>query len=86
MNRLCINKVLEHLNSLERLFSKYDDRSTKAYQDGELERSIKWDHRCDLVGREIKGIEFTLHTLGLDAWKTREGEWVIPEDDIRRAT
>ena len=85
MNRLCINKVLEKMNSLERLLIKYDDRATEAYQNGDLDKSIKWDHRVDLVQKEIDGMEFTLHTLGLGAWKTREGEWVIPKDDITRA-
>lgn len=86
MNRLCIEQVLEKMNALERTRIKYDDRSEKYYCDGDLERSCKWDHRADLVEREIVGMEYTLHKLGLGVWKTRDNEWVIPTDDIIRAT
>lgn len=86
MNRLCINQVLEKMNALERTRIKYDDRSEKHYCEGNLEMSHKWDHRADLVASEINGMEYTLHKLGLGVWKTRSDEWVIPNDDIIRAT
>ena len=86
MNRLCIVSVLEKMNALERTRIKYDNRSEDYYCKGDLDHSNKWDHRADLVSREIQGMEFTLHKLGLSVWKTRDNEWVIPEDDIVRAT
>ena len=85
MTRLCITRVLEKMNALDRLMEKYDDRSTEYYQKGDLERSIKWDHRVDLIERQIEGIRYTLTTLGLGVWKTRDGQWVIPDDDIKNA-
>lgn len=86
MNRMSIACILERMNCLERIKNKYDDRSTKLYQRGELERSAKLDNKVDLYEHEIQGMSFTLRLLGLDVWKTKENEWVIPEDDIIRAT
>lgn len=85
MTRLGIKKVLEQMNALERLMAKYNDRSDAAYQEGKIEKSYYLNHRADLAEHEIKGIMFTLRTLGLSAWKTRDGEWVVPDDDITRA-
>lgn len=86
MNRLCITSVLEKMNALERTRVMYDDRSEEYYCKGDLDHSHKWDHRADLVSREIQGMEFTLRKLGLGVWQTKSGEWVITEDDIIRAT
>lgn len=86
MNRLFIKQVLEKMNALERTRIKYDDRSEEYYCKGNLDHSHKWDHRAELVSREIQGMEFTLHKLGLVVWQTKDNEWVIPEDDIIRAT
>jgi len=85
LNRNGINRILERMNCLERMKNKYDDRSVELYQQGERERSAKLDHKVDLYEREIQGMEYTLKTLGLHVWLTREGEWVIPKDDILRA-
>lgn len=85
MNRLCINSVLEHMNVLERMKNKYDNRCSDLYQIGETERAAKLDYKVELYEHEIQGIEYTLKKLGLGVWKTRDGEWVIPNDDIIRA-
>ena len=86
MNRLCINKVLEEMNSLQRLSDKYADRAYDLGQEGKYAQSDRYDRKSDMIDLRIKGIEFTLRTLGLGVWRTREGEWVIPTDDIIRAT
>lgn len=86
MTRLGIKQILERMNVLERTRIKYDDRSEKYYCEGDLDTSHKWDHRADLVEREIIGMEYTLKKLGLGVWKTHDDEWVIPDDDIIRAT
>ena len=85
MNRMSIARVLERMNCLERMKNKYDDRSCDLYQQGERERSAKLDHKVDLYEKEIEGMQYTLRQLGLGVWKTTEGEWVIPQDDIIRA-
>ncbi len=86
MNKLCINTVLEHMNTLERMKNKYDGRASDLYKQGNVDRAAKLDYKVELYDREICGIEYTLRKLGLDVWKTKEGEWVIPTDDIIRAT
>ena len=86
MNRLCINKVLEEMNLLQRLSDKYADRAYDLGQEGKYAQSDRYDRKSDMIDLRIKGMEFTLHTLGLGVWRTREGEWVIPTDDIIRAT
>lgn len=85
MNRRHINEILERMNCLERMKIKYDDRSTNLCQRGEFERSAKLDRKVELYEAEIKGMEFVLHKLGLGVWKTHDGEWIIPYDDIKRA-
>lgn len=86
MNRLCINKVLEEMNSLQRLSEKYADRAYDLGKEGKYAQSDRYDRKSDMIDLRIKGMEFTLRTLGLGVWRTREGEWVIPDDDIIRAT
>ena len=86
INRMSITRILEHMNCLERMKNKYDDRSYELYQNGEYERSTKLDHKVYLYEREIQGMEFTLRSFGLSVWRTDENEWVIPEDDIINAT
>ena len=86
MNKLCINTVLEHMNTLERMKNKYDERASGLYKQGNVDRAAKIDYKVELYDREICGIEYTLRKLGLGVWKTKEGEWVIPTDDIIRAT
>ena len=86
MNRLCINKVLEEMNSLQRLSDKYADRAYDLGQEGKDAQADKYDCKSDMIDLRIKGMEFTLRTLDLGVWRTREGEWVIPTDDIIHAT
>lgn len=86
MNRLCINKVLEKMNSLQRLSDKYTDRAWDLENEGKPAQADRYDSKADMIDEQIKGIEFTLRTLGLGVWRTREGEWVIPTDDIIHAT
>ena len=86
MNRLCINKVLEKMNSLQRLSDKYTDRAWDLEKENKSAQADRYDSKADMIDEQIKGIEFTLRTLGLGVWRTREGEWVIPTDDIIRAT
>lgn len=85
MTRSGILTVLERMNTLQRMRNKYDDRSDELYSAGDKERSLKLDHKVDLYEREIQGMEFVLRRLGLGVWKTKDDEWVIPDDDIRRA-
>ena len=85
MTRYAITTIFERMNTLQRMRNKYDNRSDELYSAGDKERSLKLDHKVDLYEREIQGMEFVLRRLGLGVWKTKEDEWVIPDDDIRRA-
>lgn len=86
MTRSGIMTVLERMNTLQRMRNKYEDKSNELYQNGETERSVKMDHKVDLYDREIDWMKFVLRKLGLDVWFSGErNEYVIPDDDIRRA-
>lgn len=86
MTRSNIHTVLERMNSLQRLSDKYSDRSYDLYQESKVSLSDKYDKKAEKIDDQIKGMEITLHMLGLGAWKTHKGEWVIPDDDIIHAT
>ena len=86
MDRMNISRVLEHMNCLERMKNKYADRSFELYYQGDDERSDKLEHKVELYEKEIEGMRYTLRQLGLGVWKTDKDEWVIPQDDIIRAT
>ena len=86
MDRMNISRVLEHMNCLERMKNKYADRSFELYYQGDDEHSDKLEHKVELYEKEIEGMRYTLRQLGLGVWKTDKDEWVIPQDDIIRAT
>ena len=64
MNKLCINSVLEHMNTLERMKNKYDNRASDLYKQGNVDRAAKLDYKVELYDREICGIEYALRKLG----------------------
>lgn len=84
MEKSLINRALEKMNALQKEYVKLDDKSWDAYQDGNEKRGKRFDRMADDVLLQIKGFESCLKSLGLGVWVTKEGEWVIPLDDIER--
>ena len=85
MDKRCIDRALEKMNALQKEWTRLDDKSWDAYQNGNEKRGDRFSKQCDDIELQIKGFESCLKSLGLGVWITKEGEWVIPLDDIERA-
>lgn len=84
MEKSLINRALEKMNALQNEWTKLDDKAWDAYQNGNEKRGDRLCKQSDDIALQIKGFESCLKSLGFGVWITKEGEWVIPLDDIER--
>ena len=84
MEKSLVNRALEKMNALQKEWTKTDDKAWDAYQEGNERRGKHLERNADDILLQIKGFESCLKSLGFGVWITKEGEWVIPLDDIER--
>ena len=84
MMKSSVYKALDKINELEKLANKYYDKAWEKYEQGNEKSSDHYEQKGDRTVAVITGMTDTLRILGLGVWRSPEGEWSIPMDDIER--
>lgn len=82
MMKSSIYHAIDRMNELEQNADRYHDKSSDAYDAGNVKKSEWYDRKAEAIQKQIEGFKMCLGILGLNAWKDKDLHWHIPLDDI----